>query len=84
MQQHWAFPPHMYLAIPNTSPADRNILGKPHSEEAFYDKTARLEVRPSRFLVTGLGSVVFWMARCVRNTAVGSWNADIDPAGRAG
>lgn len=84
MQQHWDFPPHMYLVIPNTSPADRNILGKLHSEQAFYDKTARLEVRPSRSLVAGLGSVVFWMGRCVRSAAVGSWNADIDPAGTAG
>lgn len=33
MQQHWAFPPHLCLKIPSTSPADRNILGKPHSEQ---------------------------------------------------
>lgn len=81
MQQHWAFPPHMCLKIPNTSPADRNVLGKPHSEQAVF----MIKVHGWRWdqadpLCLGWAQ----MEKCVSNSAVGSWNADIDPAGTAG
>jgi len=29
MQQHWGFPPKVYFKIPNASPADRKVLGRP-------------------------------------------------------
>lgn len=84
MQQHWAFPPHMCLDSKHISSRQKYSRETPLRTGWFYDKTAGLEVRPSRSLMAGLGSGVFQMGRCVSNSAEGSWNADIAPAGTAG
>lgn len=74
MQQHWGFPPNIYLKIPNTSPTDQNSLGDaPHPEQTV----CMIKVQGSRWdqaepLQLDCALVVVLVGRCVGNTAMNS------------